>query len=79
MEDPLTKIKNVDWCNVVKPIVPYIEFINESLNEKLETDKDYVNYKLNLEDNQTNFSLICYPYILSIQTKVFIPTDCVEF
>ena len=42
----------------------------KSLNDKLEVDKDYVNYKLNYEDDQKNFTLIQYPYMLSVQTKV---------
>ena len=45
---------------------------SKSLNDKLEVDKDYVNYKLNYEDDQKNFTLIQYPYMLSVQTKVFI-------
>ena len=45
----------------------------KSLNDKLEVDKDYVNYKLNYEDDQKNFTLIQYPYMLSVQTKVFSP------
>ena len=70
MQDPLTRTLNVDWNTVEKPLVPYAEFVNDLVNEKLETDKDYVNYKLNIEDNQRNFSFISFPYILTIQTKV---------
>ena len=70
MQDPLTKTLNVDWSTVEKPLVPYTEFVNAIINEKLETDKDYVNYKLNMEDNQKNFSLISYPFMLTIHTKV---------
>ena len=44
--------------------------LNKALNDKLEVDKDYVNYKLNYEDEQKNFTLIQYPFMLSVQTKV---------
>lgn len=70
MQDPMCETLNVDWCTVEKPLVPYSEFINALVNEKLETDKDYVNYKLNIEDNQKNFSFINYPFVLTIHTKV---------
>ena len=43
------------------------------LNDKLEVDKDYVNYKLNVEDDQKNFTLIQFPFMLSVQTKVSVP------
>ena len=51
-------------------MVPTVFTPNKALNDKLEVDKDYVNYKLNYEDEQKNFTLIQYPFMLSVQTKV---------
>ena len=63
-EDPLAKAFNVDWSIVETPLIAYNDFINPHINKKLEVDKDYVNYKLNFEDEQKNFTMISYPFIL---------------
>ena len=69
-KDELTRTLGIDWNTTRAPLIPDEEFINTRLNEKLEVDKDYVNYKLNYEDEQKNFTLIQYPFMLSVQTKV---------
>ena len=69
-KDELCRTLNIDWNTTRAPLVPDEEFINKALNDKLEVDKDYVNYKLNYEDEQKNFTLIQYPFMLSVQTKV---------
>ena len=54
----------MDWSIVETPLIAYNDFINPHINKKLEVDKDYVNYKLNFEDGQRNFTMISYPFIL---------------
>ena len=55
-------------CFAAGPRWPSSKF-PKRVNEKLEVDKDYVNYKLNYEDDQKNFTFIQYPFMLSVQTK----------
>ena len=70
-EDLLAKAFNVDWSIVETPLIPYNDFINPQINKKLEIDKDYVNYKLNFEDGQKNFTMISFPFILGEDLKKF--------
>lgn len=50
----------------VKPLLPFEDFVNESLNEVLEMDKDFTFFKV---DGETKFSFQSCPFILSVFTK----------
>lgn len=64
--DPLEKELGVRSIDSIKPLIPFEDFINESLNEVLEMDKDFTFFKVNAE---TKFSFQSCPFILSIFTK----------
>nr|XP_046247719.1 ubiquitin-protein ligase E3A isoform X2 [Scatophagus argus] len=64
--DPLEKELSVRPIDSIKPLIPFEDFINESLNEVLEMDKDFTFFKVNAE---TKFSFQSCPFILSVITK----------
>lgn len=64
--DPLEKELGIRPLDSIKPLIPFEDFINESLNEVLEMDKDFTFFKVNAE---TKFSFQSCPFILSIFTK----------
>ncbi|XP_068175599.1 ubiquitin-protein ligase E3A [Antennarius striatus] len=64
--DPLEKELGIRSIDSIKPLIPFEDFINESLNEVLEMDKDFTFFKVNAE---TKFSFQSCPFILSVVTK----------
>ncbi|XP_033478280.1 ubiquitin-protein ligase E3A isoform X2 [Epinephelus lanceolatus] len=64
--DPLEKELGVRPVDSIKPLIPFEDFINESLNEVVEMDKDFTFFKVNAE---TKFSFQTCPFILSVITK----------
>lgn len=64
--DHLEKALGVRPIDSIKPLIPFEDFLNESLNEVLEMDKDFTFFKVNAE---TKFSFQSCPFILSIFTK----------
>ncbi|KAM4738835.1 ubiquitin-protein ligase E3A [Anableps anableps] len=64
--DPLEKELGVRPIDSVKPLIPFEDFINESVNEVIEMDKDFTFFKVNAE---TKFSFQSCPFILSVITK----------
>lgn len=64
--DPLEKELAVRPVDSVKPLIPFEDFINESLNDVIEMDKDFTFFKVNAE---TKFSFQSCPFILSVITK----------
>lgn len=64
--DPLVKELDVRIIDSVKPLVPFEDFINESLNEVLEVDKDFTFFKVNEE---VKFSFQSCPFILTVFNK----------
>ncbi|XP_034036528.1 ubiquitin-protein ligase E3A-like isoform X2 [Thalassophryne amazonica] len=64
--DPLEKELGVRTIDSRKPLIPFEDFINESLNEVLEMDKDFTIFKVNAE---SKFSFQSCPFILSPITK----------
>lgn len=64
--NPLEKELGVRPIDSVKPLIPYEDFINESLNDVIEMDKDFTFFKVNAE---TKFSFQTCPFILSVITK----------
>ncbi|XP_061593598.1 ubiquitin-protein ligase E3A-like [Cololabis saira] len=64
--DPLGKELGVRSIDSVKPLIPFEDFINDSLNDVIEMDKDFTFFKVNAE---TKFSYQSCPFILSVITK----------
>ncbi|KAM9384379.1 ubiquitin-protein ligase E3A [Pholidichthys leucotaenia] len=64
--DPLEKALGIRPIDSVKPLIPFEDFINESVNEVVEMDKDFTFFKVNTE---AKFSFQSCPFILSIITK----------
>lgn len=64
--DPLEKELNIRTLDSIKPLIPFEDFINDSLNEVVEMDKDFTFFKVNAE---TKFSFQTCPFILNVITK----------
>ncbi|XP_029003955.1 ubiquitin-protein ligase E3A [Betta splendens] len=64
--DPLGKELGVRPIDSITPLIPFDEFINESLNDVVEMDKDFTFFKVNAE---TKFSFQSCPFVLSVITK----------
>ncbi|XP_041647058.1 ubiquitin-protein ligase E3A isoform X2 [Cheilinus undulatus] len=64
--DPLEKELGVRALDSVNPLISFDDFINESLNEVVEMDKDFTFFKINAE---SKFSFQTCPFILSVITK----------
>ncbi|XP_069780819.1 ubiquitin-protein ligase E3A-like isoform X3 [Narcine bancroftii] len=64
--DPLEKILNFKAVDCCQPVIPYDEFVNESLNNVLAVDKDYIFFKV---DSEKKFSFLTCPFLLTPYTK----------
>lgn len=64
--DPLEKELGVRPLDCRKPLIPFEDFTNESLNDVVEMDKDFTFFKVNAE---TKFSFQSCPFILNVITK----------
>ncbi|KAM9762235.1 ubiquitin-protein ligase E3A isoform 1-T2 [Menidia menidia] len=64
--DPLEKELGIRPIDSIRPLIPYEDFLNESVNEVVEMDKDFTFFKVNAE---TKFSFQSCPFILNIITK----------
>jgi len=64
--DPLEKELGVRSIDSITPFIPFEDFINESVNDVVEMDKDFTFFKVNAE---TKFSFQSCPFILNIITK----------
>uniref|UniRef100_UPI00398E40C3 ubiquitin-protein ligase E3A-like isoform X2 n=1 Tax=Pristiophorus japonicus TaxID=55135 RepID=UPI00398E40C3 len=64
--DPLEKELNFKAIDCCRPVIPYDEFVNESLNNVLAMDKDYIFFKV---DSEKKFSFLTCPFLLTPYTK----------
>ncbi|XP_076583066.1 ubiquitin-protein ligase E3A isoform X1 [Chaetodon auriga] len=64
--DPLEKELGIRPVDSIKPLIPFEDFVNESLNEVVEMDKDFTFFKV---DAETKFSFQTCPFILNVITK----------
>uniref|UniRef100_A0A3P8UTN5 Ubiquitin-protein ligase E3A n=1 Tax=Cynoglossus semilaevis TaxID=244447 RepID=A0A3P8UTN5_CYNSE len=64
--DPLEKELGVRTIDCIKPLIPFEDFVNESINDVVEMDKDFTFFKVNAE---SKFSFQSCPFILSVITK----------
>ncbi len=61
----LLKELNIELSKCRYPLIPYSDFINELLNEKIEMDRDFTNLKY----GEPRFAFLNYPFILNTATK----------
>jgi len=69
--DPISEELQLSPLDVRVPLIPLEEFYNEPLNETIEMDKDFANWKMpehNFSD-KTKFSFMSHPFILNPATK----------
>uniref|UniRef100_A0A8C5GCW2 Ubiquitin-protein ligase E3A n=1 Tax=Gouania willdenowi TaxID=441366 RepID=A0A8C5GCW2_GOUWI len=64
--DPLENELCIRSVDSRKPLIPFEDFVNDSLNDVVEMDKDFTFFKVNAE---TKFSFQSCPFILNIVTK----------
>uniref|UniRef100_A0A3Q3R1K6 Ubiquitin-protein ligase E3A n=1 Tax=Monopterus albus TaxID=43700 RepID=A0A3Q3R1K6_MONAL len=64
--DPLEKELGVRAIDSIRSLIPFDSFINDSLNEVVEMDKDFTFFKVNAE---SKFSFQTCPFILNVFTK----------
>jgi len=71
--DPLTRELAVHAVDCREPLVAFEEFVNESLSEAIEMDKDYTHYRASMmtEAAQTasKFSFMLHPFLLTTAVK----------
>lgn len=65
-EDPLFKELHINPVNCRQPKINYDEFVNEALNDQIEMDRDFTNYK---SDDSKKFSFLTHNFILTTATK----------
>eukprot|EP00794_Sanderia_malayensis_P007143 gene7143-7948_t len=64
-KDKLLEALDLDPSKCRRPLIPCSEFINDILNEKIEMDRDFANYKY----GQPRFSFLNHSFILNTATK----------
>ncbi|XP_057696873.1 ubiquitin-protein ligase E3A [Corythoichthys intestinalis] len=64
--DLLGKELGVRAIDSRKPLIPFEDFVNESLNDVVEMDKDFTFFKV---DAETKFSFQTCPFVLNVVTK----------
>lgn len=64
--DPVETELGVRTIDSTKPLIPFEDFINDSLNDVLEMDKDFTFFKV---DGESKFSFQTCPFILNPITK----------
>ena len=70
-DDPLAKKLDVSHIDCRNPLVPFEDFVNETLNEYINVEVDYKN-KLESEDDQSTFSFANYSFVLTTASKQMI-------
>ena len=65
-EDPVGKELKVSHMECKTPLVPYEDFVNESLNEYINVETDY---KYKLETDEGKFSFVNYSFIMNTASK----------
>lgn len=65
-DDPLGKDLKVSHMECRKPLVPYEEFVNESLNDYINVETDYKN---KLDSDEGKFSFVNYSFIMNTASK----------
>lgn len=64
--DPLLSALNVAPNDCRRPVIPAVEFVNETLNENLSVERDYIAYK---SEKPEKLSFMDHPFLLTTSTK----------
>ena len=71
--DPLGRELAVQAADCREPLVAFEEFVNESLSESIEMDKDYTHYRAAMMPEAaqaaSKFSFMLYPFLLTTAVK----------
>lgn len=69
--DPIAEELNLSSLDVRSPLIPLEEFYNEPLNETIEMDRDFANWKMPEQaySEKPKFSFMSHPFILNPATK----------
>ena len=62
----MEKLLGINPLDCREPLIPWEDFINEPLSEHIEMDKDYANYKSELD---SKFSFMNHPFLLTTTAK----------
>ena len=65
-QDPLGKELGISPGDCRDPAIPWEDFINESLSDAIEMDKDYTNYKA---DSESKFTFMTHSFLLTTAVK----------
>ena len=65
-DDPLGKELKISHMECKTPLVPYEDFVNESLNDTINVETDY---KYKLESDEGKFSFVEYSFIMNTASK----------
>lgn len=63
--DELISQLNLDILGCREPLVPFADFVNEVLNEKMDMSRDFTNFKY----GEPRFSFLNYPFLLNTANK----------
>ncbi|ESN91803.1 hypothetical protein HELRODRAFT_108537 [Helobdella robusta] len=64
--DPLSIELGIRPLDCRHPLIPAKEFVNETLSETIEMDRDYAHYRV---PNETQFSFMSHPFVLTTVAK----------
>jgi len=71
--DPLAQQLAVHAVDCREPLVAFEEFVNESLSEAIEMDKDYTHYRASMlteaAQSASKFSFMLHPFLLTTAVK----------
>jgi len=65
-EDPLAKEIGLNAMDCREPAIPWDDFINESLSDAIEMDKDYTYYKA---ESESKFTFMTHSFLLTTAVK----------
>nr|AAD34642.2 E3 ubiquitin-protein ligase [Mya arenaria] len=67
-DDPLAKELDISHADCPSPLVPFEDFINDTLNETVSMEMDY-KYKLDSEETPMKFSFFNHSFVLNMPSK----------
>lgn len=67
-EDQLAKELDITHADCREPLVPYEDFVNDTLNENISVEIDY-RYKIESEETPNKFSFANYSFVLNTPSK----------
>ena len=67
--DPLAKKLGVNCLDCRMPTVAWEDFVNEPLSDQIEMEKEYRDYQIFKHENDTKFSFLAHPFVLTTAIK----------